>query len=141
MLRAPGRYIQKTAPWTLPHRSYVDRKLPLPASFADTHKSKKVESGRLLPARLLRLHQGLSPERHQSCLARMELQTILSKSLGQHIPDPLRILPILKAQNEVVRLSDFVSFALQPGLHHSLEPFVENVMKIYIGQQRTNHLP
>ena len=141
MLLAPGRYIQKTAPETLPHRSYVDRKLPLPASFADMRESKKVESRRLLPARLLRLRQGLSPERHQSCLVRMELQTVLRKSLGQHIHDPLRILPILKAQNEVVRISNFVSFALQPGLHHSLEPFVENVVKIYIGQQRANHLP
>ena len=52
MLFAPGRHIRKTAPETLSHRSYLNREFPLPASFADVRKTKKVKSRRLSPTRL-----------------------------------------------------------------------------------------
>jgi hypothetical protein len=52
MLLAPGRYLHKTAPETLSHRSHVNREFPLPASFTDMREPKKIESCRLLPTRL-----------------------------------------------------------------------------------------
>src|SRR5262252_3654116 len=30
---------------------------------------------------------------------------------------------------------------LKPGLHHLLEPFVEHVVQVDVGQERTNRLP
>jgi hypothetical protein len=32
---------------------------------------------------------------------------------------------VLEAQDGIVGKADLVSFALQPGLHHVLEPFIE----------------
>src|SRR5262249_24120902 len=51
------------------------------------------------------------------------------------------VFPILKAENEVIGKTDLVGFAFQPGLHRGLEPFIEHVMKVDVGEQGTDHLP
>jgi hypothetical protein len=119
---APGRHSLEAAPESLAHRSNMYRKLPMPAAFAEMRESKKVESGRLPPSRPFRFRQSLPPERNQSSLIRMERQSVPCKSLSQHIQHPLRIFPILKAQNEIIAITNLVGLALQTGLHRLLEP-------------------
>jgi hypothetical protein len=119
----------------------MNRELPFPAPLADMRKPKKIESGRHLPTRLFRFRQGLPPKRNQSSLIWVKRQSVLCESLGEHIQHPLRILAKLKAQNEVIGVPNFVGLTLQPGLHLLLEPLIENIVKIDIGQQRANHLP
>jgi len=119
---APGRHSRDAAPESLTHRSNMYRKLPISAAFAKMRESKKVKSGRLPPSRFFRFRQSLPPERNQSSLVRMESQSVLCKSLSQHIQHPLRIFSILKAQNEIIAITNLVGLALQAGLYHLLEP-------------------
>src|SRR4030095_3037601 len=100
---------------------------------------QKTEGCRLRPSGFLGLVQGSPPELHQPSLIRMQRQSVLLKSLCQHIEHSLGILPILKTENEIVGKTDLVGFAFQPGLHDGLEPLVKDVMKVDVGEQGTDH--
>src|SRR5687767_11403030 len=119
----------------------MNREVPLPASLTDMRESEKIECSGLRPTRFLRLGQGFAPKLHQPGLVRMQRQSVLRKSLFQHVEHFLGVLPVLKAENEIVGKTDLVGFASQPGLHHRLEPLIEYVMKVDIGEQGANHLP
>src|SRR6267143_805376 len=71
----------------------------------------------------------------------MKLEPILGKPLVEDLQHFLRILPILKTENELIGKSNLVSFAFQPRLHHVPEPLIQYVMKVDVRQQGANHLP
>src|SRR5256712_4258478 len=138
---APRRSPFEAPAQPLPHRPNVDGELPPPASRTDVGKAQKVKRAWLRPPALVRLRQSLAPKLDQASLARMQPQPVLLESLSQHRQDSLRILPILKTENEVVRVPDFIGFAPQPRLHHVLKPLIEHVVQVNVGQQRANDLP
>src|SRR2546430_9449376 len=48
---------------------------------------------------------------------------------------------MLKAENEVIGVPNFGSHAAQARLHLVLEPLVEHIMQVNVGQQGTDDLP
>jgi len=141
MLAAPRRHGFQTASQPFAHRADMNREIPFPASLTDMRESKKIEARRPRPTRFLGLGEGFPPKLHQPSLVRMQRQSVLRKSLFQHFEHFLGVLPILKAENEVVGKTDLVGFAFQPGLHYGLKPLIEYVMKVDISEQGTDHLP
>src|SRR5438132_7322274 len=119
----------------------MNREVPFPASLTDVREPEKIKRSGLRPTRFLGLGQGFPPKLHQPSLVWMQRQSVLRKSLCQHIEHFLGVLPVLKAENEIVGKTDLVGFASQPGLHHGLEPLVEHVMKIDVCEQGANYLP
>ena len=119
-------------PEPLPHRPDVDREVPPTASLADMREAQEVERGRFLPPFPFRSRQGFPPELNQSSLVRVKSQSVLREPLGQHLQDFLRLLPVLKTENEVIGKSHFVGFPSQPGFHYLLEPCVKHMVKVDI---------
>src|SRR5215472_58809 len=119
----------------------MNREMSLLASLTDVRESEKIECGWLRPTRFLGLGQGCSPKFHQPCLVRMQRQAVFLKSLFQHVEHFLGVLPVLKAENEIVSKTDLVGFAFQPGPHYGLEPLIEHIVKIDVSEQRADHLP
>src|SRR2546425_11253839 len=119
----------------------MNREVPLPASLTDVRESEKIECSGLRPTRFLRLGQGFPPKLQQPSLVRMQCQSVLRKSLCQHIEHFLGVLPILKTENEIVGKTDLVGFASQPWLHYRRKPLIEHVVKIDVGEQGADHLP
>src|SRR5437773_7994720 len=141
MLTTPRRHCFQTAPEPLPHCPDMNREFSLPASLRYVRESEKIESRRFRLTRFLGYGQGCSPKPHQPSLVRMQRQSVLLKSLPQHIEHFLGVLPILKAENEVVGKTDLVGFASQPWLHYRRKPLIEHVVKIDVGEQGADHLP
>src|SRR5579884_3739900 len=141
MLATPRCYRFQTTSEPFPHRANMNREIPFPASLTDMRESEKVESCRLPPARFLGFGQGLPPKLHQPSLVRMQRQSVFLEPLLQHIEYFLGVLPILKAENEVIGKTDLIGFASQPRLHLGLEPLIEHLMKIDVGEQGADHLP
>src|SRR5262249_24825790 len=102
----------------------MNREISLPASLADVCESEKIERCRPRPTRFLRPSQGFPPKLHQPSIVRMQRQSVFRKSLLQHVEHFLSVLPILKAENEIVGKTDLVGLAFQPGPHYRLKPFV-----------------
>ena len=71
----------------------------------------------------------------------MQRQAVLLKSLHQHVEHFLSVFQILKAENEIVGKTDLVGFAFQPWLHYRLEPLIEHIVKVDVGEQGADHLP
>src|SRR5437867_9878437 len=126
---------------SLPHGPNMDREVPPPAPPTDMGKPEKVKGPRLRPRPRFPLRQRVAPKLQQPCLLGVERQPILLESLPQHCQHFLGILPILKTENEVVGVPDFTRLPAQPRLHHVLEPLVEHVVQVDVGQQRADHLP
>jgi len=125
MFATPFGHRFETAPESLSHRADMNRAVPLPASLTNMRESEKIERCRFRPIWFLGFGEGFAPKLHQPSFVRMQRQSLLLKSLFQHIEHFLGVLPILEAENEIVGKTDLVGFAFQPGLHDGLEPFVE----------------
>ena len=65
----------------------------------------------------------------------------LREPLRKDSQDPFRILAILKAENEVIGVPNFGGLAAQARLDLVLEPLVEHVVQVDVGQQRADDLP
>src|SRR5215472_12369450 len=102
MFATPFHHRLQAAAEPLAHRTYMNRELSLPASLTDVREAEKIECRGLRPTRFLGPSQGFSPEFHQPGLVRMQRQPVLLKSLPQHVEHFLGVLPILKAENEIV---------------------------------------
>ena len=70
----------------------------------------------------------------------MQSQAEFGEPLRQDLKHLFRILPVLKTQDGIVGVSDLVRFPLQPGLHRFLEPFVQDLVQVDIGQKRADWL-
>src|SRR5262249_28152928 len=78
---------------------------------------------------------------HQPSLVRMQRQSVFRKSLLQHVEHFLSVLPILKAENEIVGKTDLVCLLFLQTTHYRLTPFVVHVVKIDISEQEADQLP
>src|SRR3989475_639305 len=139
MVLAPLRHRPHTASKAFAHGPDVNRKPPPPAARTHVRETEKVE-GRRLP-RVGTARTRRAAERQEPRLLRVERQTILCESLGKHFQNPLRVLAILKAENEVIGVPNFGSHAAEARLHLVLEPLVEHIVQVNIGQQGTDDLP
>ena len=70
----------------------------------------------------------------------MQGQAEFGEPLRQDLQHLFRILPVLKTQDGVIGVSDLVRFPLQPGLHGFLEPFIQDLVQVDIGQKRADWL-
>src|ERR1035438_3588045 len=78
-------------------------------------------------------------ERHQSGLLRMESQAEPTETLGQNLQDPPCVFFTGKAHDEVVRITDHESPAPQSWFHFLLEPNIQHVVQVGVGQQGRDH--
>jgi len=129
----PGSDCREATPQAFTHRPHVNREASLTASGRHVREAEEVEGGRFRPTRPLRFFDGAPPELEEPGFLRMERQTIFRKPLVQHLEDLFRVLLILKAENEVIRITDFVRRSTQARAYLLLEPFVQNIVEVYIG--------
>src|SRR3984893_4875175 len=139
MVLAPLRHRLHTASKAFAHGPDVNRKPPPSAARTHMRETEKVEGRRLRRVGTARKRR--AAERQQPRLLRVERQTIPRESLGKHFQDPLRVLAVLKAENEVIGVPNFGSHAAQARLHLVLEPLVEHLLQVNVGQQGTDDLP
>src|ERR1022692_325821 len=66
-------------------------------------------------------------------------RTSRTASVGPSSPFPRP--PVLETQDGIISKTNLVSFPFQSGLHHVLEPHIECVMQVDVGQERTDRLP
>src|SRR6266850_560445 len=78
-------------------------------------------------------------ECQQPGLVGMDRQPVPAKTLWQHLQHPPSVFFTGKAYDEVVRITDEESTSLQPRLDLLLEPHVQHVVQIDVGQKRRNH--
>jgi len=140
VLLAPFGDLVQTPTEPPTHRPHMNRELPLPAAGYDMRESEEVERAGFssLP---LYLPERTSAELQQPRLLRVERQPKLCEPLGQNVHDFFGVLPILKAEDGIISEADFVRFTPQSGLHLMLEPFVQHLVKIKVGQERADRLP
>src|SRR5271157_783516 len=112
----------------------------LPATGAEVLESKEIEALGLFPL-LLRIPRCMAPEFNQPCLLRVQGQTVLLEPLRKDPHHLFRVLPVLETQDGIISKTNLVSFPFQSGLHHVLEPHIECVMQVDVGQERTDRLP
>src|SRR6516164_7066589 len=79
-------------------------------------------------------------ERQEPRLLGVERQPLLCKPLGKNLQNPLRILPILTAENEVIGVPDFGGLAAQARFYLLLEPLIEHVVQVNVSQQGADDL-
>ena len=125
MVLAPLRHRLHTTPKTLANGPDVNREPPPPAARTDVRIAEKIE-GRGL-RRLGSARKRRTAERQEPRLLGVERQPILCKPLGKNLQNPLRILPILKAENEIIGVPNFGGLAAQARFYLVLEPLIEQV--------------
>ena len=65
-----------------------------------------------------------------------ELGETLGETLGELVEDEVGVLSFTKDQDEIIRISDQVSLGREPRNHLLFEPFVEDRVKVDVGQER-----
>ena len=75
-------------------------------------------------------------ERDQPGLLRMEGQAVLPESLREHVQDPSRVAFHLEDQDRVVGVTDQGRPPLQAGFDRPLEPCVQDLVEVGVGQER-----
>jgi hypothetical protein len=140
MFAAPGGDGLQSPPEALLHRLDVEYKFPSSTSRAFVHEAEEVESFGLGP-HPFRPRLGLSPERYEARLFRMEGQPVLREPLGKHLHHLLGILSVLEAQRRIIGVPDLKDLAPETRLHVMLDPFIEDKVKIYVGEDRANYSP
>src|SRR3569833_480778 len=139
MPQAPRGDRIERPPQALTHRFDVDSEFTPTTSGGQMRDTKLVECLQLDPLPL-RLPVGTASELDQTRLLRMERQAKLLEPLRQHFQHFLRIFAMLEKQGSIIRVTDFKCLALQPRFHFLLEPFIQNDMKVHVGEQRTDNL-
>jgi len=71
----------------------------------------------------------------------MKRQTVLRKPLRQNFEYSLRIFLVLEAQQTIIGIADLERLPSQAWFHLYLEPHIEHMMKVDIGQQWAADLP
>ena len=80
---------------------------------------------------------GLSAvKRDHSCLFCRQLQPEFLQPLPQYSVKSFGIVLPLEGTNKIVRVSNQTGFASTVLLHHVLEPLIQTVMQINVGQNR-----
>src|SRR4029453_9330271 len=109
----------------LPHRLAKHRIPPTSCFPANMREPKKVEGLRFALASLLPVARRMPSKLDQSSLSLMQLQLVFAHPFAQLSREPVSALPMLEADNEIVRIShdDHCSsrFLLTPSLHPLVE--------------------
>jgi hypothetical protein len=77
---------------------------------------------------------GQAPERHQAGFTRLERQSDLRQALDQHLLQAGRVRLMLDTHDELLDIANQVGVALQPWLHHPLEPQIQHVVQGEVAQ-------
>ena len=80
VLPAPFGYCRQAPAEPFLHRPHVHCELPSPAACTDVREAEEIERGWFLPLPL-RMFLRVSPKVHQSCLLRVERQTVSTEPL------------------------------------------------------------
>src|SRR5438552_1425191 len=140
VLLAPCGDRRETPPEPLAHRSHMHGELPSPAACANVRQPEEVEGAGFLLSLLLRASLRVTPKSHVPRLVRLKHQTVFCESLRYDILHLLCVFPVVEAEYGVIGETNLVSFTPESRLHHLLEPFVEQVVQVDVGQERTNRL-
>src|SRR6202795_449529 len=103
---------------------------------ADVRKSEKVERLRLPFSTPLPLVDRIRTELEKSRFLRVQFQMELLHSLREFRSELIGIRLAVKSNHDVVCITHHDNVAVRPLLTPRLDPQVEHVMKIYVGQQR-----
>jgi hypothetical protein len=120
----------------LAHRLSQDGEAAPPRLSAAVREPEEVERRRLGPTLTREAAEG-----NQSRLVRMQLQTELREPLAQLGPEPFGLMSMLEAHDEAIGETDHDDVAAGLPFPPSLDPEVEDVMEIEVGQQRADRLP
>src|SRR5262249_38480712 len=104
MLLAPLRHRLHTPSEAFAHGPDVNREPPPAAARPDMREAEELEGRGVV--RVGTARERRASERQQPRLLGMQRQSIRRKSLGKHLQDPLRVLAILKAENEIISVPD-----------------------------------
>src|SRR5262249_51049328 len=139
VLTAPLRHRRQRPAEPAPGRLALHRPVPLEGPAPVVGEPQEIErAGALVTG--ARWGSRWSPlERDQPGLFRMEGQAVLPKALGQDVQDPSRIAFPLEDQDRVIRVADQVGPPVQAGLDRLLEPRVEDLMEVGVGQEGADH--
>src|SRR3984957_18758998 len=124
----------KTRPPRLARQTPPTPQAPSP----EQREAQEVEAPRTFPVRLL-LRGTL--EGHQTSLVRLEGQSITPQPLRQHFPHALGVFPALERDDEIIRVPDQTSLAVQARHDFPVKPPVENVVQVDVAQQRRQDRP
>ena len=69
----------------------------------------------------------------------MKLQTELGQALPEFFQESLGFRPVLETCHKIVGITDDNNFALRHFLAPGLHPQVENIVQVYIREQRRSH--
>ncbi len=141
VLSAPTTNPAQATPESLSHRLNVDSELSLPAPCTDVRETEEVECCGLSLPPSLRILLGEPTKFDEAGFVRMKRQPVFRKPLWEHIQHSLGIPFVLKADQEIVRESNQVGLPSKTRFHNMLEPHIEHVVKVDIGQERTDDLP
>ena len=132
MLFAPVSYSLQAALKALSHCSHVDSEISSAAPRSNVCKAKKVERLWWFPTRSLRFLHRLLSKLNEPGLLGMQGEPVFGESLSQHFQYSLRVLLVLKAQDEIIGEPHFVRLASQPGFDLLFKPFVKHVVQVNI---------
>src|SRR2546423_1926078 len=123
-------------PHPLRDRDPLERVAPAPGLPADVREAEELERLRPTEAPRRPVLGGEPPKLDQPRLLGLQLQPELRQSLAQLRLEPLRVLPMLEAHDEVIRVThqDYVSS--RAAAPPALGPLVKGVMQGHIGEQR-----
>src|SRR5205807_6990252 len=122
-------------------RLTLEREAPLPVLPADVREAQEVERLRLALSSPLAIPSGIPPELDQARLLGLQLQSELPHPLAQLFLEPLRVLAMLEAHDEVVRVAHDHHIAARLSPPPPLGPKVEGVVQVHVGQQRRYRCP
>src|SRR6266478_6490194 len=120
-----------------PYRLPQHRKPSIaPLLYANMRKSEEVERLRLPFSTPLPLVDRMRTELQQSRFLGMQLQVELLHAFREFRPELLGIRLAVKSNHDIVRKTNHDDLAVRPLLTPCLDPQVEYVMKVDVGQQR-----
>jgi len=78
---------------------------------------------------------------HQTGLVRVQLEDESPQPLAQQAAHPLTVEEVFEHHDEIVTEPHQGATTLHPRLHHLVEPFVQHIVQMDIGEQGRNHAP
>jgi hypothetical protein len=125
----------------LPHRLPQHREMPLPGFAATMRKAQEVECLRWAVTTVSSILLRIAAKLDDSRFVGMQLKSETRESLAQFSQKPLCFLPMLKSCHEVIGETGEDYLPARLLLPPSLDPEVENIVEVDVGQQRADHAP
>ena len=123
-------------PHPLRRRMPPDHKATCRVRATEVHEPEERECFRLLLPSLPSIGRRKTSELNQPCLFRMNLQPELRQPILKVSQKPFGVRPVLESGDEIVGVADHNHVALRDFLSPYLDPQVEYIVKVHVGQQR-----